>query len=903
MFLQVKQKPFILDHLSGNRSVASLHQGDLPLSSPSQKSPSRAHPSNRTPVRNTTNTTSCRGSTGGDVYDFVETDEQKREVKVKKSPMASSMAVSSAPIYSTFHLQQQQQQHLAMQQAAQQNQQHVNAVSQQQGAISSDPTLQQNISQHSTIANQVSTNTTANHPVPSYVSKPHPPNNQMVGSQSALQQQHLDNVSSMSTGIPAHNTVQPTTSIASKYSDQLAGIQFSHKMQHPPNSAQVSAVAPTHATVAPVQCPPNEQRDSKAGIPSFPPSQIQAQKQQQSNFHSASQILPTAPSNNSSTANVKPEPAVYIQKPIPTSVNQYNHNFSSTQSQGASSLHSSHSSKTPVASVVPQQQVQPTKQASAASSTGLPANTVKVEPFSKAEQDKRLNKPTQKVSPVSVDKSRARKDKDREMLQNSWMNSSTAANTGTGRKTLTSLNSDLGYLSRLNVDDAIQSSEDPSPTSQKTFSPVKIKPEKTTKSDHVIKSESPYNSATNRTENTMEEIRALFSSVKRPAVAHNKEMTNQTSREPVKVEKKDKVSKQHIPTSVKQAPPPPAQQSDNSDEDRDESDEDDDEEDDSSSSEGEDSEDNGSTSSSSEHAEQRTPATVQTKKQSTNSGSNPTSSNVANRNKVATTTSQRKLKHVLNPPPPPQPPKTQTHSKASTAQKVSPPANIRSQTSAGKVTKKKGKVTKKVKSASKPASASSSKKKAGGKSSGSNSNSRKRKQSSSSSSSSDSEDNDQSDSEEESEEEIQDQRKRSALASSMTSTTTASNKKKNSTENTNSSRGKKKTPHVSFKERNRAAAAAAAIAVQSSSNKKNSAAKKSQKSAEKTTSASSKASSKKIMYYQEETCDSPDCLKPSGSTIDWVQCDDCDLWFHTVCVGCNLEVVQKVNASFHCGCV
>jgi len=33
-----------------------------------------------------------------------------------------------------------------------------------------------------------------------------------------------------------------------------------------------------------------------------------------------------------------------------------------------------------------------------------------------------------------------------------------------------------------------------------------------------------------------------------------------------------------------------------------------------------------------------------------------------------------------------------------------------------------------------------------------------------------------------------------------------------------------------------------------------------------------------------------------------VQCDDCDAWYHTKCVGCTDDLSQLTLAQFHCGC-
>ena len=34
-----------------------------------------------------------------------------------------------------------------------------------------------------------------------------------------------------------------------------------------------------------------------------------------------------------------------------------------------------------------------------------------------------------------------------------------------------------------------------------------------------------------------------------------------------------------------------------------------------------------------------------------------------------------------------------------------------------------------------------------------------------------------------------------------------------------------------------------------------------------------------------------------------VQCDDCDGWYHTDCVGCSYNKVKQSTAAFHCGCI
>lgn len=61
--------------------------------------------------------------------------------------------------------------------------------------------------------------------------------------------------------------------------------------------------------------------------------------------------------------------------------------------------------------------------------------------------------------------------------------------------------------------------------------------------------------------------------------------------------------------------------------------------------------------------------------------------------------------------------------------------------------------------------------------------------------------------------------------------------------------------------------------------------------------------SAKRTVTSSDICSAVKCLQPVGIMIPWVQCDDCDLWFHTNCAGCNFEEVRKPSASFHCGCV
>ncbi|XP_064611149.1 uncharacterized protein LOC135475254 [Liolophura sinensis] len=58
-----------------------------------------------------------------------------------------------------------------------------------------------------------------------------------------------------------------------------------------------------------------------------------------------------------------------------------------------------------------------------------------------------------------------------------------------------------------------------------------------------------------------------------------------------------------------------------------------------------------------------------------------------------------------------------------------------------------------------------------------------------------------------------------------------------------------------------------------------------------------------VQLYEVATCASLDCQKPNSSKIGWVQCDSCDQWYHTTCVGCTYKQVRDKDIEFHCGCV
>lgn len=74
------------------------------------------------------------------------------------------------------------------------------------------------------------------------------------------------------------------------------------------------------------------------------------------------------------------------------------------------------------------------------------------------------------------------------------------------------------------------------------------------------------------------------------------------------------------------------------------------------------------------------------------------------------------------------------------------------------------------------------------------------------------------------------------------------------------------------------------------------------KAARKSSRSNDSADQDNFMY---NTCASVDCLHPhdQDKLVDWVQCDDCDDWYHVKCTGLTLKSVQPKSAKFHCGCV
>ncbi|CAG2257940.1 unnamed protein product [Mytilus edulis] len=56
-----------------------------------------------------------------------------------------------------------------------------------------------------------------------------------------------------------------------------------------------------------------------------------------------------------------------------------------------------------------------------------------------------------------------------------------------------------------------------------------------------------------------------------------------------------------------------------------------------------------------------------------------------------------------------------------------------------------------------------------------------------------------------------------------------------------------------------------------------------------------------VEWYEEEKCAAEKCKRPKNKRVKWVQCDLCDEWYHTVCVGCQYESVKDQNIEFSCG--
>uniref|UniRef100_H3CHY7 Transcription factor 19 (SC1), like n=1 Tax=Tetraodon nigroviridis TaxID=99883 RepID=H3CHY7_TETNG len=52
-----------------------------------------------------------------------------------------------------------------------------------------------------------------------------------------------------------------------------------------------------------------------------------------------------------------------------------------------------------------------------------------------------------------------------------------------------------------------------------------------------------------------------------------------------------------------------------------------------------------------------------------------------------------------------------------------------------------------------------------------------------------------------------------------------------------------------------------------------------------------------------EPCAAPQCRLPQEDTVQWIQCDVCDAWYHIDCLYIDRKkLLRDPNADFHCGC-
>ena len=52
-------------------------------------------------------------------------------------------------------------------------------------------------------------------------------------------------------------------------------------------------------------------------------------------------------------------------------------------------------------------------------------------------------------------------------------------------------------------------------------------------------------------------------------------------------------------------------------------------------------------------------------------------------------------------------------------------------------------------------------------------------------------------------------------------------------------------------------------------------------------------------FSDDAVCSATQCIRPMANEISWVQCDQCQQWFHLLCVGLTTESVQKID-SYSC---
>lgn len=49
---------------------------------------------------------------------------------------------------------------------------------------------------------------------------------------------------------------------------------------------------------------------------------------------------------------------------------------------------------------------------------------------------------------------------------------------------------------------------------------------------------------------------------------------------------------------------------------------------------------------------------------------------------------------------------------------------------------------------------------------------------------------------------------------------------------------------------------------------------------------------------EDSICSADQCIRPTSTEVNWVQCDTCQLWYHLVCVGLTSESVQYIEAYY-----
>lgn len=58
-----------------------------------------------------------------------------------------------------------------------------------------------------------------------------------------------------------------------------------------------------------------------------------------------------------------------------------------------------------------------------------------------------------------------------------------------------------------------------------------------------------------------------------------------------------------------------------------------------------------------------------------------------------------------------------------------------------------------------------------------------------------------------------------------------------------------------------------------------------------------------VMVGTVEPCAAPRCRLPQQDTVQWIQCDVCDAWYHIDCLHVDRKkLLMDPNADFHCGC-